>query len=73
MLHDIGKLVLLDKLPDQYENAVKLAVDHQILLRNAEKEIFNSLRGDIGAYLYWALKKWLKNGVKPAWKYCKHK
>jgi len=51
MLHDIGKLVLLAKLPKQYEKAVILSQEKHIPLRNAEKEIFHTLHGDIGAYL----------------------
>ncbi len=51
MLHDIGKLVLLAKLPEQYDNAVRLAMDKKIPLRDAERETFHSLHGDVGAFL----------------------
>lgn len=51
ILHDIGKLVLLAKMVDQYEEAVNLATKEQIRLRKAEKEVFDVVHGDIGAYL----------------------
>lgn len=65
MLHDIGKLVLLAKLPEQYDTAVTLALEQKIPLRNAEKEIFNSLHGDIGAYLMgiWGMKGDVVEGI----------
>jgi HD-like signal output (HDOD) protein len=65
MLHDIGKLVLLDKFPDQYETAVQLAIKHKMVLRSAEKEVFNSLHGDIGAYLMglWGMKGDVVEGI----------
>lgn len=51
LLHDIGKLVLLTKMVDKYEQAFLLARKKNICLRMAEKEIFNTVHGDIGAYL----------------------
>jgi HD-like signal output (HDOD) protein len=51
LLHDIGKLVLLAQMVDQYEQAVLLAKKESICLRRAEKEIFDTVHGDIGAYL----------------------
>ncbi len=51
LLHDIGKLVLLAKMVDKYEQAVLLAEEKNIKLRVAEKEIFDTVHGDIGAYL----------------------
>ena len=51
ILHDIGKLVLLAKMMDKYEEAVLLAREKEIRLRMAEKEIFGTVHGDIGAYL----------------------
>lgn len=51
LLHDIGKLVLLAQLVDKYEQAVLLAEEKTICLRMAEKEIFDTVHGDIGAYL----------------------
>lgn len=51
LLHDIGKLVLLAQLQEKYEQAVILADEQKIQLRMAEKEIFDTVHGDIGAYL----------------------
>jgi HD-like signal output (HDOD) protein/ActR/RegA family two-component response regulator len=51
ILHDIGKLVLLAKLMEKYEEAVHLAEQKSIRLRSAEKEVFEAVHGDIGAYL----------------------
>lgn len=51
LLHDIGKLVLLSKMIDKYEEAVLLASEKNIRLRMAEKEIFEAVHGDVGAYL----------------------
>lgn len=51
LLHDIGKLVLLAQMVDRYEQAVLLAGEKKICLRTAEKEIFDTVHGDIGAYL----------------------
>ncbi len=51
LLHDIGKLVLLAKMLEKYEEAVLLAKEKKIRMRMAEKEIFDAVHGDIGAYL----------------------
>lgn len=51
LLHDIGKLVLLAQLLEKYEKVVLLAGEQKIQLRMAEKEIFDTTHGDIGAYL----------------------
>ncbi len=51
LLHDIGKLVLLAKMADKYEEAILLAREKNIPLRMAEKEIFETTHEDIGAYL----------------------
>jgi HD-like signal output (HDOD) protein len=51
LLHDIGKLVLLAQMVDQYEQAVQLAEEENICLRMAEKKIFDTVHGDVGAYL----------------------
>jgi len=51
LLHDIGKLVLLAQMQAEYEQAIVMAEEQNILLRAAEKEIFETVHGDIGAYL----------------------
>jgi HD-like signal output (HDOD) protein len=51
LLHDIGKLVLLAQFQKKYEQTVLLATEYNIQLRTAEKEIFDTVHCDIGAYL----------------------
>ena len=51
LLHDIGKLVLLSKMTKKYEEALLLAEAEQLTLCSAEKKIFDTVHGDIGAYL----------------------
>jgi HD-like signal output (HDOD) protein len=51
LLHDIGKLVMLAKMDKQYEEATLLAGEEGISLRTAEKQIFNAVHDDFGAYL----------------------
>ncbi len=51
ILHDIGKLLLLAKMMNKYEEAVLLAKEKDIRLRLAEKGIFDAVHGDVGAYL----------------------
>jgi putative nucleotidyltransferase with HDIG domain len=51
MLHDIGKVMLAASLPEQYEQAVKLAEEQQISLSDAETEVFGATHSQVGAYL----------------------
>ena len=51
MLHDIGKVMLAASLPDQYEQAVKLAAERKISISDAECEIFGANHSQVGAYL----------------------
>ncbi|WP_457574089.1 HDOD domain-containing protein [Desulfolithobacter sp.] len=51
ILHDIGKLILLSSLPDQFGQAVLLAEEQKICLHMAEKEIFQAAHDSVGAYL----------------------
>ncbi len=51
VLHDIGKLILISKMQDQYNEVVFLAKKENINLRQAERRIFNSTHCDMGAYL----------------------
>ncbi len=51
ILHDIGKLVLLANMVKKYEQVVLLAEECNCTLRKAEKDIFDTVHGDIGAYL----------------------
>ncbi|RMF66270.1 MAG: HDOD domain-containing protein [Calditrichaeota bacterium] len=51
MLHDTGKLVLADNLPDEYARAVELAHGQKMPLWEAEREIFCATHAEVGAYL----------------------
>jgi len=51
LLHDIGRLILIDNLPKQYSEALALASSEEIPVFEAEREIFNSTHAEVGAYL----------------------
>jgi HD-like signal output (HDOD) protein/ActR/RegA family two-component response regulator len=51
MLHDIGKLMLADSLPGQFQQAMALAEERNIHLHEAETEIFGATHAGAAAYL----------------------
>ena len=51
MLHDVGKLMLANSLPDHYREAAIYAVGQQIPLHAAETEVFGATHAGVGAYL----------------------
>ncbi|HUA67586.1 MAG TPA: response regulator [Candidatus Saccharimonadales bacterium] len=51
MLHDIGKLMLADNLPELYHQALALASKDNILLHEAEQKIFGATHAGAAAYL----------------------
>jgi HD-like signal output (HDOD) protein len=51
LLHDIGQLMLISNLTDQYRSALVLAREKGIFLWEAEQEIFGATHADVGAYL----------------------
>ena len=51
MLHDIGKLMLAENLPDEFQRALTLADKQGIPLHEAELEIFGATHAGIAAYL----------------------
>lgn len=57
MLHDMGKLMLADSLPDEFESAVALAAQKKIALAEAEMEVFGANHTGLAAYLFglWGL------------------
>jgi HD-like signal output (HDOD) protein len=57
MLHDMGKLMLADSLPDEFEKALALADEEKIPLPVAELEIFGATHAGLAAYLFglWGL------------------
>ncbi len=51
VLHDIGKLILVSEMESYYREALLLARQEKISLRQAEQEVFNATHCDMGAYL----------------------
>jgi HD-like signal output (HDOD) protein len=51
MLHDMGKLVLISSLGDQYREALNFAHNNHTSLIEAEKEYFGATHAEVGAYL----------------------
>jgi HD-like signal output (HDOD) protein len=51
ILHDMGKLVLINNLSDRYQQALNFAQTNNSLLTEAEKEYFGTTHAEIGAYL----------------------
>ncbi len=57
LLHDIGKLILVQSLPNEYRKFFKKIHDCQAELLEAERSVFHVDHGRVGAYLLglWAL------------------
>lgn len=57
MLHDIGKLILADRMPDRFQQAWMLATERNVPLHETEMEIFGATHAGVGAYLFglWGL------------------
>lgn len=51
ILHDIGKLVIVSLLPDQYREVKRIAQSENIPLRDAEFRVFKGTHSAVGAYL----------------------
>lgn len=51
MLHDMGKLMLADSLPEEFGKALTLATAEKIPLPDAELEIFGATHAGLAAYL----------------------
>ncbi len=51
MLHNIGKLIFADKMPDLYANSLSLAIGERMPDWQAEKEVFGTSHAEVGAYL----------------------
>ena len=51
LFHDLGKLVLIKSLPDQYNEARELAASDKIPAWEAENKVIGCNHADIGAYL----------------------
>jgi putative nucleotidyltransferase with HDIG domain len=51
LLHDVGKLMLANNLPESFQRVLNLAAQKRIPLHEAEREIFSATHADVGAYL----------------------
>lgn len=51
LLHDVGKLVLAVKRPEDYARAIAVARSKQLSGEDAEQEVIGASHGEIGAYL----------------------
>ncbi len=51
MLHDMGKLILAEGLPDRFQQALTLAAERNVPLHEAEKEVFGATHASVAAYL----------------------
>lgn len=51
LLHDIGKLILIASMPDQYRQALARAASGEVRLWKAEHEVFLCTHAEVGAYL----------------------
>ena len=51
LLHDIGKLVLVQSFPEQYREITKIAEQAKIPLWQLEMEVLGASHADVGAYL----------------------
>jgi HD-like signal output (HDOD) protein len=50
-LHDLGKLVLLSSLPDQYRRVIELTEERNITMPEGEQEILGASQSAVGSYL----------------------
>jgi putative nucleotidyltransferase with HDIG domain len=51
LLHDIGKLILASRCPEEYAGAAKRAIENKNPLWVEERETFSATHAEIGAYL----------------------
>ena len=55
LLHDIGKVVMILRFKEEYERVVKDAESNDLLIMDAEREVFGITHADSGA---WIARKW---------------
>ncbi len=51
MLHDLGKLVIAGKLPDEYKKVMQVAADDRLEFHLAEEQVLGANHADAGGYL----------------------
>ena len=65
LLHDIGKIVLVNCLPQEFSQCCRLAFDESISLTEAEVEVFGVDHSTLGGYLLnqWNLPEGIVNAI----------
>jgi HD-like signal output (HDOD) protein len=65
MLHDVGKLMLANCLPEQFQQALTVARERKAPLHDAELEVFGATHAGAAAYLLglWGLPAPIVEGV----------
>jgi len=65
LIHDLGKLILCQYLPDEFEKALQHSAQNGQLLYESEKKLFDCTHTHVGAYLAerWNLPPSLRNAV----------
>ncbi len=65
VLHDCGMLLLVQNMPEKYEEVINKAKEEDISLDSAETDVFGVSHAEIGAYLLniWGLPSELVNAV----------
>ncbi|MGC8492738.1 MAG: HDOD domain-containing protein [Syntrophobacteraceae bacterium] len=65
LLHDVGKLILFDKLPEKFAEASRLSADACRPIWEAEQSVFGTTHAQVGAYLIglWGLSETLVKAI----------
>ncbi|WP_245577919.1 response regulator [Maridesulfovibrio bastinii] len=65
LLHDVGKLVLVSKCSEQYNDVLKLVREDVFSIHEAERQIFGTSHCEVGSYLLglWGLSKDIIEGI----------
>jgi putative nucleotidyltransferase with HDIG domain len=65
LLHDIGKLILLDKLPEKYMEISELLLSGDYQIWEAEQKVLGTTHAQVGAYLMgiWGLSESLVEAI----------
>lgn len=66
LIHDIGKIILCNYLPEDFETVINYTRQNDILFYESEKKLFDTSHDDIGGYLAecWNLPKNLQNAIR---------
>lgn len=65
LLHDLGRMLLIQYFSDQYKNVIQLAEQKSVQWLTAERQIFGTSHAEIGAYLLglWGLPDSVIEGI----------